>query len=745
MWNFRDDTYPNLNHKSMNRSFTQKSIRFSLLMLTVTGISLGAQELKKPTLGFTDACVTASHNGFPVEFVWNPNPIVNPDNKFIVELSDASGSFSSPVTVATYTDKNAEYKLQIEDLKLPNTVTGENYKLRWRSTSPAKTSPASDPFGAYYIRVNEPLVVNNYEEASVCDGTSVYLEVDNYPNEASYNWYNYTELIPGEHGSSLEVTEPGIYFAEINYGSYCSSATASNLVEVNIENAVDFEFIGAKELSLCEGQTYTLTTDLNDPELTYAWYRNGKLIERNNKNTLEVNGSDPGFAGDYYVVLERPGGCKEKTSTVSISAGSFDAELHLAQGSLLLPEETVSIAVETNALNPKFQWFRNGTKLEGETAKNIKVSVAGDYYVTIAQHEECIVKRTTEKVSIIEPDSYIASIQASSYTACVSSSTELALGSIKAIAGGKNFELKQGILDNFSYQWLFNNKEINGATQRTLPIVDARKNGTYALRIVIEGGIKLSSDAIELRLSLPLTAKISADTNVRCDNGNSIIIKSSVTDPQYDYSWYRNGVELTEQSPELSTNLSGEYQLMITAYGCTLNSNSFVIDELSPAVVQINVSDIVAIPEGQTKTITASGADSYQWFDPMNELIGSERSITVQEEGEYRLVAGVGECQITKKFKVTNLVSYVIPNVITPNGDGFNDLWIIPNSYAYQKDVTVNIFMQTGTRVYTTTDYQNNWPESFSLHQNGGQPPIYYYSITKGKETLKQGTITVIR
>lgn len=728
----------------MNRTFTQKSIRFSLLMLTVTGMSLSAQELKKPTLGFTDACVTADHNGFPVEFVWNPNPIVNSDNQFVVELSDASGSFSSPVTVATFTDKNAEFKFETH-LKLPNTVSGENYKLRWRSTSPAKTSPASDPFGAYYIKVDEPLVVNNYEEASVCDGTSVYLEVDNYPNEASYNWYNYTELIPGEHDSSLEVTEPGLYFAEINYGSYCSSTTASNIVEVNIENSVAFELIGAKELSLCEGQTYTLTTDLDDPQLTYAWYRNDELIQRNNQNTLEVSGSDPGFAGDYYVVLEREGGCKEKTSTVSISAGSFDAQLSMAEGTLLLPEETVSITVETNALNPKFQWFRNGTKLEGETARTIQVRVAGDYYVTIAQQDECIIKRTTEKVSIKEPESFIASIQTSSYTPCVSSSTELSLKSIMAVNGDKTIELKQSTLENFSYQWIYNNKELNGATQRNLPIADARNNGTYALRIVIEGGIKLSTDAVELRLSSPITATITADSNVRCDNGNTIVIKSSVTDQQYDYSWFRNGVELTEKSTELSTNLSGEYQLEITAYGCTLSSNTFTIEELSPSVVQINVSDVVVIPEGQTKTITASGGDSYQWFDPMNELIGSERSITIQEEGEYTMVAGVGQCQLTKTFKVTNLESYVVPNVITPNGDGFNDLWIIPNSYAYQKDVTVNIYLQTGTRVFTSNEYQNNWPESFSLQSNGGQPPIYYYSITKGKETLKQGTITVIR
>src|SRR5690606_7442329 len=146
-------------------------------------------------------------------------------------------------------------------------------------------------------------------------------------------------------------------------------------------------------------------------------------------------------------------------------------------------------------------------------------------------------------------------------------------------------ELENGTFDNFSYQWIYNNKELIGATEKTLSIVDARKNGTYALRVGIEGGLKLSSEPIELKLTLPITAKITAASNIRCDNGNEILIKSSVSHNQYDYSWFRNGVELTEKGTTLSTSLSGKYQLEITAYGCTLQSNTFTIEEVSPSVV----------------------------------------------------------------------------------------------------------------------------------------------------------------
>ena len=183
----------------------------------------------------------------------------------------------------------------------------------------------------------------------------------------------------------------------------------------------------------------------------------------------------------------------------------------------------------------------------------------------------------------------------------------------------------------------------------------------------------------------------------------------------------------------------------VSAYGCSVASNEFVINDFDTSVVTLDASGTIAIPEGDSKVVTASGGDSYQWFNTKNELISNGPSVSLSEEGEYIVLVAVGDCQVSKTIKVTHVLSYVVPNVITPNGDGFNDLWIIPNSYAYQKDITINIYEQSGATIYSTNDYQNNWPESSSITYSGSRPPIYYYRITKGKETLKQGTITVIK
>ncbi|MEL4307061.1 T9SS type B sorting domain-containing protein [Joostella sp. CR20] len=729
----------------MNRTLPKKSIRLCLLSLLLGATSMHAQDLKKPVLGFSDACASKDFNSFSVQFKWDPTPIVASDNQFVLELSDAQGNFSSPTTLTTLSDKNTVFDFTF-NFKMPEEVRGENYKVRVRSTSPAKTSPSSDPFGAYYLTVQEPLVVNNFEEASVCEATTVYLEVDNYPNETAYNWYKDMALIPGEHGPSIEVAEPGIYFAEIDYGSYCSTSTASNLVEVYIENSLGVELIGAKKVSLCEDQTYTLTTDLVDETVTYAWYKDDVLIEKNNSNTLEVKGSDPGFAGDYYVEIERPGGCKEKTSTVQIEAGGFDLDLVATNGTLVLPQQSVLLEANTTAVTPTFEWYRNGTLLAGEASKTLEVSVIGDYYVKVTQDDGCTASKTSKAISVTEPSAYTATITAPNYTACDASSVTLELTEVATTnADGSPYVLTDEALENAKYQWVYNQKELAGETAETLTIAKASLNGNYLLKISLEGGKEVSSNAFEVKLGLSEMPVLTASGNVTCDNGNMIEITSSVKNSEYQYTWYRNNVALTETSATFATNLSGTYELEVSAYGCSVRSEAFVINEFDDSVVTIDAPETIAIPEGDSKLVTASGGEFYQWFDSENELISNAPSVNLSEEGVYTLLASVGDCQVVKEVKVTHVLSFVVPNVITPNGDGFNDLWIIPNSYAYQKDITINIYEQSGVTVYSTNDYQNNWPESSSITYSGSRPPIYYYKITKGKETLKQGTITVIK
>ncbi|MDT8308720.1 MAG: PKD domain-containing protein [Bacteroidales bacterium] len=84
-----------------------------------------------------------------------------------------------------------------------------------------------------------------------------------------------------------------------------------------------------------------------------------------------------------------------------------------------------------------------------------------------------------------------------------------------------------------------------------------------------------------------------------------------------------------------------------------------------------------------------------------------------------------------------------IPNIITPNGDGYNDMFIIDNllSGAYFERKLV-IFNRWGKQVFKTNNYMNDWnAENLS-------DGVYYFVLEcKGyiRNVSTQGTITILR
>ncbi len=85
-----------------------------------------------------------------------------------------------------------------------------------------------------------------------------------------------------------------------------------------------------------------------------------------------------------------------------------------------------------------------------------------------------------------------------------------------------------------------------------------------------------------------------------------------------------------------------------------------------------------------------------------------------------------------------------LPNTITPDGDGVNDVWNIPNIEDFP-DVYVVIYNRWGNEVYKSTGYNDPWDGT----QNGKDLPTgsYYYIIDynlDGKENLN-GTVNIIR
>lgn len=84
-----------------------------------------------------------------------------------------------------------------------------------------------------------------------------------------------------------------------------------------------------------------------------------------------------------------------------------------------------------------------------------------------------------------------------------------------------------------------------------------------------------------------------------------------------------------------------------------------------------------------------------------------------------------------------------LPNVFTPNGDGYNDTWVLPNINLYP-DCTVKVFNRGGQQVFNSIGYGIPWDGTWNGKQL--QPGTYYYIIDlKHNQGIRSGSITIIK
>ncbi|WP_169472299.1 gliding motility-associated C-terminal domain-containing protein [Pedobacter hiemivivus] len=98
---------------------------------------------------------------------------------------------------------------------------------------------------------------------------------------------------------------------------------------------------------------------------------------------------------------------------------------------------------------------------------------------------------------------------------------------------------------------------------------------------------------------------------------------------------------------------------------------------------------------------------------------------------------------------VSNLVIAAGPlifpiNILTPNGDGVNDVWVIKDLEKFPEN-EVTVFDRSGRTVFQTKNYQNDWTAYLSgrLLTEG----TYYYVIKlkrNAKSEIVKGFITIL-
>jgi gliding motility-associated-like protein len=233
-------------------------------------------------------------------------------------------------------------------------------------------------------------------------------------------------------------------------------------------------------------------------------------------------------------------------------------------------------------------------------------------------------------------------------------------------------------------------------------------------------------------------------------SGQSVVYTASITSGN-TIQWYNGSNPIVGQTGiSLTVNNPGSYYFIESNNYCQTPSNArYTVQIVQTPIANAGVDQVVL--ENDLVTLTGSGGTNYTWSPAAglsNPNIPNPTFSAVQTT-TYTLTVSDATNRCSSSDEVTIIVERPIriPNAITVNGDGQNDVWDIENMSSFPNAV-VEVYNRWGTLVWKSVGYDKMWDGT--NYRNGEVLPdgTYFYIIilnsTKFPDPYK-GYIQVIR
>lgn len=275
-------------------------------------------------------------------------------------------------------------------------------------------------------------------------------------------------------------------------------------------------------------------------------------------------------------------------------------------------------------------------------------------------------------------------------------------------------------------------------------------NATGYYTVMVDGAVNtrcIDRDTIFVQVLQVTTVDLGPDL---CVTDSAVLDAGNVG---FEYAWTNGGMPVgADQTYTVFS--SGTYSV---AVGEQVNQGCDATDQVT--VMVLPVPDITLGPDlevcqHQPTQLEVTGvginladyAYTYSWFPA--SVATPTTVVAWLPEGVNTFIVSVTGCStVTDTINLNvSICELTIPDIITPNGDGFNDAFNIPN-LNYYPDSELLIFNRWGKKIYESPNYQNDWDaESYAAG-------VYYFVLrvnfgdTGNGQKIEEhhGTLTVLR
>jgi gliding motility-associated-like protein len=519
-----------------------------------------------------------------------------------------------------------------------------------------------------------------------CSGVAFTLDPISLSTGLTFLWSN------GSTDTSLVVSQSGQYWVAVSNASGCTARDTINVVFGNAN--INLVFTG--DTVVCPGENVSFGV-LTQFEVSNAWTGpNGFSFNGDIINLTGVNVSQSG----YYYVQPSILGCLGQRDSVFLKVGTYPV-FNLGADTALCGTTPFVLKPLGNLSGLNFLW-NNGSDQD-----SLSVSATGKYWLRLTNADGCA---TTDSIQLtFNPQPSPIVVLKGSTSVCEGSSATLEVenqvGAIITWQGPNGFFSTGNIVS-------FNN-------------ILGPQAGNYLVTLSL-GNCPSQTTDIQINLKPQPILNLQVDSLV-CFGQSTLA--TAVTSPGAILSWSNNlqgnSVLFEVGTHWVSTNLDGCVQ-----------SDTFSIRNNGPTASFTTLPDSFATTYEDFQYIDQSVAGaspivSRNWdlgFSQIRTETNPIYKYLVSGQIDVELIVTDGRgCKDTlqKVIEIRPTAKWFVPNLFTPNGDGENDFFEIPQLGQYP-GTSVKITNRWGQEEFFSSNYQNNWDGGNLLEG------IYFFYIKRG-------------
>jgi gliding motility-associated-like protein/uncharacterized repeat protein (TIGR01451 family) len=471
----------------------------------------------------------------------------------------------------------------------------------------------------------DPEITIQATSEEICSGDLVNFSIAYQQNEGlnpNYQWFVGAVLQVGETGASFSsstLNDGDQIKAILSSDAACleSNDVESNVIVMKVSSNLNPNvFIAADPVGdtvVCAGETVkfkvtgAVATGTNP---LYQWYINGSAIvgEVDSVFTTLVNDADK-----IKVEMTTNSSCATQPKVdsreilMSVSPLVIPSISISASGkTTLCPGESVELYLdqESNVGTAVYQWKKDGVNISGATNTSYLAKSSGIYILEVSSSLKCITESTIESASIVINQSVLSAVSISSAKTEICSYETLTLNS--------NLIVKD---------WVKDVNVISGAGGSNS--LDTKTSGSYFAIYENADGCLDSSNVLIIS-QIPGSNIVLSPASPEVCVGGTVLIESSVSNPNYTYIWFDENNSPIKQGAESTYEAgAGSYTLLVDNGTCKDTSNTVLVVEkvLSTPVIVGDQTPLCNATNVSYSVNNASASSTYTWTVPTGAAI----------------------------------------------------------------------------------------------------------------------------